>query len=133
MNRILIISEKDSDLLRLIKRSCDKVTVISPKEREFDTSEYDAVAILGGNTEEGLCLAPPLRLCVEKMRTEGKPVFCEFLRSIGGLIEDGITRTTHHRLVYSSSNGFSALTNGDVLDGNVYRCDIMDILNSYKA
>ena len=23
--------------------------------------------------------------------------------------------------------------NGDVLDGNVYRCDIMDILNSYKA
>ena len=76
MNRILIISENDSDLSRLIKRSCDKVTVISPTEREFDTNEYDSIAILGGNTDEGICLAPPLRLCVEKMRTEGKPVFC---------------------------------------------------------
>ena len=122
MNRILIITEKESDLSRLIKNNCDSVTFIPPTVRNFDTNEYDAVAILGGNTEEGLCLTPPLRLCVEKMRAEGKPVFCEFLRSIGGLIEDGITRTTHHRLVYSSETGFSSLKNGDVLDGHYNDC-----------
>ena len=66
MNRLLLITEKESDLGNLLQKTCDSVTVISNGEMFFDTDEYDALCILGGNTEDGLTINAPLRMCVEK-------------------------------------------------------------------
>ena len=74
MNRILLIEEKENDLGNLLKKTCPGITVISSEAHSFDPDLYDALCVLGGNTDDGLVLNAPLRMCVEKMCAQGKPV-----------------------------------------------------------
>ena len=123
MNRILLITEKESDLSILLKKSCAHVTVISPDSRSFNPDEYDALCILGGNSDGGILLNAPLRVCVEKLRMQRKPVFCEFTQSISDAYIADTIHTTHHRLVFSDNDfDVPGLTSGDVLDGHENDC-----------
>ena len=82
MNRILLITENENDFGNLLIKTCKNVTVMSPKSKYFDPNEFDALCVLGGDTEEGLILNAPLRICYEKFMTLGKPIFCEFVLSV---------------------------------------------------
>ena len=123
MNRILLITEKESDLAGLLQKSCDSVTVMTPDVRCFDIDAYDALCVLGGNTDEGIVLNAPLRVCVEKFRATGKPIFCEFVQSISSAYVDKSIHTTHHRMVFNAGDfTVEGLTSGDVLDGHENDC-----------
>ncbi|MBE6583743.1 MAG: hypothetical protein E7649_01995 [Ruminococcaceae bacterium] len=123
MNRILLISENESDFGNLLIKTCPDVTVISPDTLSFDPDDYDALCILGGNTEEGLVLPAPLRMCVEELREQGKPVFAEFVLSISSAYKDKTLHTTHHRMVFADKDlAVAGLKTGDVLDGHENDC-----------
>lgn len=123
MNRILLIEKQESDLSILLKKSCDRVTVISADTHSFNTDEYDSLCIIGGNTDDGIILNPHLRICVEEFRGLGKPIFCEFVRSISGAYTDTTLHTTHHRLVFDSKVlPIEGLESGAVLDGHENDC-----------
>ena len=123
MNRILLIEEKESDLGNLLKKTCPGITVISSKAHSFDPDLYDALCVLGGNTDDGLVLNAPLRICVDKMCAQGKPVFSEFVTSISSAYIDGLVHTTHHRLVFSDKYfTVPGLVTGDALDSHENDC-----------
>lgn len=122
MNRILILSSKESDLSEIILSSCEGSELRSPNE-PFDTNEFDALCLLGGNEPSPTLFPAPVRCAVEKMRELGKPVFSEYASAIGGALENGIVHTSHHRLVYSSADfSVDALPNGSVLDDHSNDC-----------
>ena len=122
MNRILVLSNKPSDLSELILLSCPGSEIRKP-DSPFDPYEFDALCLLGGNEEKPAVYDAPVRYAIEKMRELGKPVFAEFVSAIGGSSENGITETTHHRLVYSPSNfPISKLPAGAVLDDHNNDC-----------
>ena len=123
MNRVLLIAEKESDFSDLLRKTCKYVTVLSPDARSFDPNEYEALCILGGNTDSGILLNASLRICVEKFRELGKPLFCEFVCSISSAYSDGNLHTTHHRLVFNEKAlAIPGLSTGDVLDGHENDC-----------
>ena len=83
MNRILIISNAASDLSDFILKSCPGSGFVTPAMAEAVMEEYDAVCVLAGNEEGPYQLPAPVRCKLEKMRTLGKPVFTEFVSSVG--------------------------------------------------
>ena len=119
MNRLLLIMEHESDLSNLLQRTFDDVTVISNNSHWFDINEYDALCVLGGNTDEGVVLNPSLRLCYDKFRSQGKPIFCEFVLSVSSAYISTKFNTIHHRMVFSDKDfPIPGLVTGDVLDGH---------------
>ena len=123
MNRILLITERENDFGNLLQKCCESVTVMTPDARSFDIDAYDALCILGGNSQSGLVLNAPLRVCVEKFRATGRPFFCEFMQSISSAYIDNVVHTTHHRMVYDGRDfPVEGLTVGDVLDGHENDC-----------
>ena len=122
MNRILILSEKQSDLSDLILRSCAGSELRAPDEI-FDTEAFDALCLLCGNREKPFTYPSPVRACIERMRHAGKPVFAEFVEAIGGSSNNGITETTHHRLVFDPTDlPIEGLPAGAVLDDHNGDC-----------
>lgn len=123
MNKILMITNGKSDLSELIQKSCPNVTEISYNEKSFFPDDYDALCVLGGNCDGRPTLSAPLRICVEKMRTSGKPVFTEFITSISSAYINVVKNTTHHRMIFSDRDfKVDGLTEGDVLDGHKNEC-----------
>ena len=124
MNRILVLSRGESDLTRLISRSCPGARIVDYTQPCLpDTESYDALAVLGGTEEEPLVLRAPMRQRAEQMRQAGKPVFCEFVRAIGNEYHVAIEEKTHDRLVHGSENmRIPGLQLGDLLDGHWNRC-----------
>ena len=56
---------------------------------------------------------------MEQMREAGKPIFCEFLHSVGSAYGDTTIETSHHRLIYSERyEAVEGLQHGDLLDGH---------------
>ena len=82
MNKILVVTDGQSDLLELLKASCD-VTVAPFDADDYDVESHDALCILAGESEGALNPAAPLQARLCEAREAGKPVFCEFLGSIG--------------------------------------------------
>ncbi len=123
MNRILLITEKESDLGNLLQKTCKDVTVIGLDKHCFDLDMFDSLCILGGNTDRGVVLNAPLRMCVEKFIAQGKPVFTEYVRSIAQTYVDISIHTSHHRMVFSDKTyPMPGLSSGDVLDTHVNDC-----------
>ena len=124
MNRILIITRKESDLSKLILAHCPGAAMCDPGG-EVPVEEFDALCILSGNEDRPLMLSAPLRNRVEAARAAGKPVFTEFVTSIGSTyIGIDIPATmTHHRAVYVEGGlNCPGLRTGDVLDGHYNSC-----------
>ena len=119
MKKILIMAETQNDLVSTILRSCPESKWFSVYDREIPFDQYDSICVLGGDRETGLTLPAKTRNLIEKMREEGKAVFCEFMNSIGPIYSGGATKTTHHRLIYSDEYlKVDGLEKGYILDGH---------------
>ncbi|MBO5454756.1 MAG: hypothetical protein J6A69_12465 [Clostridia bacterium] len=119
MNKILIISEKENDLTNIILKYCCGAKVYSYKDYNIPFEKFDSVCVLGGTEKKPLTLPAKNRVKIEKMAKQGKRVFYEFVASIDCIHQADITKTTHHRLVYSNEQvEFANLAKGDILDGH---------------
>lgn len=124
MNKILIITQESSDLSDLILSNCPGAAMYSPFE-DVPVEAFDAVCILSGNEDRPVVLPAALRIRVEAAREAGKPVFTEFVASIGHtyLGIDIPATMTHHRMVYAQGGlDCQGLKTGDVLDGHYNNC-----------
>ena len=124
MNRILIITREESDLSDLILGNCPGAAMCDPFGN-VPVEEYDALCILNGNEDRPLVLPAPLRIRVEAARAAGKPVFTEFVASIGYtyLGIDIPATMIHHRAVYAEGGlDCPGMRAGDVLDGHYNNC-----------
>lgn len=119
MNKILILSETKNDLVCTILNSCPRATWISLTEaKSVLLSSYDSICILGGDREKPYTLPARLRNQLEAMQEAKKPLFCEFINSIGQAYSDIPIETTHHRMIYSDQHEkVVGLCSGDLLDG----------------
>ncbi len=133
MNRILVLSTKPSDLSNLILSTCAGAELRAP-DKPFDAAEFDALCLLGGNEQISITYPSPVRACIEKMRHMGKPVFAEYVEAIGGSVQNSITETTHHRLVYNPADfPVEDLPAGAVLDDHNNDCITYAFRNHAKA
>ncbi len=121
MNRILLISSPENDLAKLILRTAEKAVVVSPEAERLPKGDFDALCVLAGDVDRPLILNARLRLAVEEFRAMGKPVFAEFVGSIGQCYAGDPTEMTHHRLVFDGTS-VKGLLDGDVLDGHFNHC-----------
>ena len=119
MNRILLLSEPNTDLSTLILNRCPGAVRFDLTAEVVPFENFDAVCVLGGTSEKPFIIPAHLRLPIEKMRAAGKPVFCEFVSSIGCVYSADPNETTHHRLVFSDEHArLGKLSKGSVLDGH---------------
>lgn len=119
MNKILILSEKESDFSKLILENCSGSKAYMLDDENIPFEDFDSVCILCGTAEKPVMLSAPTRIKIEKIIAEGKPVFCEYLSSICSIYSDNPIETSHHRMVYSDEYiKFSDLSKGDILDGH---------------
>lgn len=133
MHRILILSENPSDLSELILKNCVGAELRAP-DKPFDGADFDALCLLSGNREKPYTYPSPVRACIEKFRTTGKPVFAEFVEAIGGSTNNGITETTHHRLVYDPADfPVEGLPAGAILDDHNGDCITYAFRNHTKV
>ena len=116
-NKILIISKTKNDMVRTVLSTCPGAVWYTPEEADIPFDKYDALCILGGDGEHPLTLPAPLRIAAEAMRSQHKPVFCEFLSSFGPAYAGEPAVSTHHRLIYSDEYAqIEGLARGDVMD-----------------
>ena len=133
MNRILILSEKPSDLSDLILKNCKDSELRAP-DIPFDGADFDALCLLSGNREIPLTYPSPVRACIEKFRATGKPVFAEFVEALGGCVDNGAVQTSHHRMVFDPTDfPVEGLPTGAVLDDHNNDCIIYAFRNHTKA
>ncbi len=120
MNKILILSHTKNDLVTTILSTCKDAYWSAPQEIQItEVVQYDALCLLAGDGDKPYILPAALREAVESMREAGKPVFCEFVASIGPVYSASPTPTSHHRMIYSDQYvPVKGLTKGDVLDGH---------------
>ena len=133
MNRILILSEKPSDLSDLILKNCPGSELRAP-HIPFDGADFDALCLLSGNREAPLTYPSPVRACIERFRATGKPVFAEFVEALGGCVDNGAVQTTHHRMVFDPTDfPVEGLPSGAVLDDHNNDCIIYAFRNHAKT
>ncbi len=123
MNKILILGHGESDFSKLLMQSCRAERYDFDAYASVDFEAYDAYAFLGGNGEEALIMPAPLRVRFEALRQSGKPVFAEFIRSVGYHGSGNVLKMDHQRLLYrAQSVGIAGLSAGDLLDGHYNDC-----------
>ena len=122
MHKILILSETKNDLACTILNTCPNAEWFALDAQGIEFGCFDSVCILGGDREKPLTLSARLRMEIDKMREARKPIFCEFVTSMGPVCEpvsQKAIKTSHHRLLYSSEYvAVDGLKNGSVLDGH---------------
>ena len=121
MNRILVITDGESDLLQLL-RECCPVTVVPPRAVRLDTEGYDAACVLGGYADAPLRLPAPIQAALLAMQAEGKPLFYEFVAAIGGMGGGTPEATERRRAVYRPSALPCSLADGALFDGRSNDC-----------
>lgn len=115
--KIAVITNESSDLLQLLQAQKVQITVIAPQDLKVgDLDEFDALAILGGVSEESLLLSAPARNVIEAEMKKGKKVFAEFVRSIGHIYSPEAISTRFDRLVVCSDETIEGLAAGDLID-----------------
>lgn len=122
MNRILVITNGESDFLQLLKKNCN-VTVRSFDNAVTGEDDFDALCLLAGNEERLFHPSAPLQVLMDRMRTAHKPVFCEYIGPIGHIRARGTASIVRQRMVYQSKRILTdGLTDGDLLDGQSNDC-----------
>ena len=120
MMKLLIISERVSDLSTILSKNFD-ATLLNVREAEnISFDEYSAVAFLGGTEEKGVVPHHTLRLKLEEFADSGRPLFLEYIGSFRYVYSASATRVSHHRLVVANE-GIDGLEIGDLLDSHANR------------
>lgn len=121
MNRILIVSNSESDLLSLISKHC-RITVKSFDD-DFGDENYDAMCILSGAEPSSVTMPAALHNFVEKMHSEGKPIFFEFVSVLLLTRSRGMIGTARQRMIYTSEGlDCPSVENGDLFDAQCNDC-----------
>ena len=122
MNRILVITDEESDLSLLLQKTCD-ATVVPLDTVDVDDKAFDALCVLVGNGVYPTNLSAPLHDFMDKMRRADKPVFCEFVGPIGGVRLRGTTSYVRQRMVFNEKNfAVEGLPQGALFDGQSNEC-----------
>ena len=122
MNRILVVANRESDLLNLLKKHCN-VTVVRFDSDPPASSDFDALCLLGGSEDRAITLCAPLHNLAYDMYEEGKPVFFEFIEAIFSIRPKGINNTAFQRMVYRAEHlECDGLSDGDLFDGQCNDC-----------
>lgn len=131
---ILIISDQESDLSKLLMRSAECVLLSEKEAISADLSCYSALALLcGASYERAHAVCAALRMKIEEFAESKKPIFYEWCASfaytytVGNEYYDGSDSSgdAMNRYVYVGKDS-SELTYGDLLDsqanlGCIYR------------
>lgn len=121
MNNILVITDSESDFLSLMSKHC-KINVKSTSEPIAD-GKYDALCILGGAEVSALSMSAPLHNFAEKMHSEGKPIFFEFVGALLLTRKSGNLNTARQRMVYRREGlECEYINDGDLFDGQDNDC-----------
>jgi len=122
MNRILVVTNGESDLLRLLKKNCN-VTVLAFEDVYVEEKDYDALCVLAGIEERPINPPSPLQTLMEQMRAKRKPLFCEFVGPVGKARLRGTVNTARKRMVYRAQGILAdGLADGDLFDGQNNDC-----------
>ena len=124
MNKILVLSDHESDLLTLLC-ACDlNVLILSPEAAVCPSADdIDALCVLGGHLPSPLILSPQCHCLLDAMRKAGKPVFCEYVGSICQTRERGHASIARQRMVYREAGlNVPGVSDGDLLDGQSNDC-----------
>jgi hypothetical protein len=117
-NKILVITEKKSDMLNILEANNVNITVFKPGEISGDAlDEFDAVGIFGGTEKEPVLLCPKERNLVEAQLKKGKRVFTEYCASITDIYYENPSSTRYDRLAFTSEEvKINGIELGDILD-----------------
>lgn len=122
MNNVLVITNNDSDFLKLLRAKCS-VTVASDDAVPIETDGFDALCVLGGADSTDVIMSAPLHNFAIKMKEEGKPVFFEFVGALFTVRKRKVHNTARQRMVYRASGlECDGITDGDLLDGQCNDC-----------
>ena len=115
---IAVITERDSDLLDLMKYSKIVFKVIKPDEiTACDLDDYCSIMIIGGVNEKGLQLFPKEAALINEQILKGKKVFSEFCYGAGQVYLTDIRSTRYERPVFVSDDmKIDGLKEGDIFD-----------------
>ncbi len=117
MNRLLLAFDTSSDLSELLLDALPGAKQVSLSGLGYESADtYGSLAVLGG-TED----APPVpggraRMVLEDFRSRGKPVFAEFIGSVGEYYMGEPLRLVHHRFACADEGLVPGLVTGDILD-----------------
>lgn len=113
MSKILVITDAESDLSRLIKQTpgivadvCSAAELYSRENPAQHIQSCDAFAVLGGNGKDPAVLPPPLRVLIEKEIDAGKRIFTEYCASIRNIYCAPPQSTQYMRLVWEGGAEF---------------------------
>ena len=97
-NRLLLAFDTPSDLSDLISDNLPRVKQVSLSGLGYeDARRYDALALLGGTEDAPPVLGGRARTVLEAFRAQTKPVFAEFIGSVGELYMGEPVRLAHDR------------------------------------
>lgn len=111
--KLAVITTKESDLSRLLKEHAAVEMFSFEDVPALDA--FDAVALLGGTSAASVSMPIDLRLQVETAMKRGKPIFAEWLSSIGYCFPVSSKATVSDRMLYLGEET-DALQKGDLLD-----------------
>ena len=116
--KIAIITEKDSDILKVLRRNNIDMVVFEPGQIHCNNlDEFHSIAILGGVSETPVLLHPRERLLIEEQLKKGKKIFAEYCASIGHIYCEPPVRTRFERLTFCSTKvTIEGINVGDLLD-----------------
>lgn len=117
-NKVLIITEKQSDMLNILERNNANITVFKPGKISLDNlDEFEAIGIFGGVAKDPLLLYPKERNLIEEQLKKGKRVFSEYCASIADIYYENPASTRYDRLVFTYDEvDIEGLELGDILD-----------------
>ncbi|MEF3306808.1 hypothetical protein [Paenibacillus sp. GYB003] len=113
--KIAVITAGPSDFADWLGRQNASVTIVAPGDTP-DLAPYDAIAILGGVSEEPLLLPARMRNAVEAQLGAGKKVFAEYVGSIGHVYFAPPVSTRFERLAVCADGQIGDLPQGTLIE-----------------
>lgn len=113
--KIAVITAEKSDFTELLQMQKADLTFFAPDENP-DLNEFDAIAVLGGVSEEPLLLRARTRNAVEKQLKAGKRVFAEYVGSIGHVYCAAPVSSRYERLAVCSDGFIGDLEAGELIE-----------------
>jgi hypothetical protein len=126
---ILIISDRESDLSRVLMESTECRRVDFAHAADEELTEYSAIAVLGGTKNcRPITMKAALREKIDAFTASGRPIFYEWLSSFAWTYTEGDDYTdgrdsgndAMNRYIYLGES-IGALSCGDLLDSQANR------------
>ncbi|MDF2661096.1 MAG: hypothetical protein K0Q94_3887 [Paenibacillus sp.] len=115
VRKIAVITAEKNDFTNMLQLQKANVAFFAPDDNP-NLDEYDAVAVLGGVSEEPLLLRARTRNAVEKQIKAGKRVFAEYVGSIGHVYCAPPVSSRYERLAVCADGVIDGLEAGELIE-----------------